>query len=128
MSAHADTMRVSRAGGEGSPQQPDARGVGGVRVGGHTGPQIGPRLRELRKARGMSLREAARVAGVGRTLLSEIERQDRPDPQLSVLLKLQYAYRLSSIEELLGEPPGQPSRVLAATYVTTTTAESANTD
>jgi transcriptional regulator with XRE-family HTH domain len=58
----------------------------------------------------MSLRTAARVAGIGRTMLSEIERQDRPDPQPSVLLKLQYAYGLASIEELLGEPPGQPSR------------------
>jgi transcriptional regulator with XRE-family HTH domain len=69
----------------------------------------------------MSLRAAARVAGVGKTLLSEIERQDRPDPQLSVLLKLQHAYRLDSIEELLGEPPGQPSRMLAATYLPATT-------
>ncbi len=76
----------------------------------------------------MSLREAARVAGIGRTLLSEIERQDRPDPQLSVLLKLQYAYGLRSIEELLGEPPGQPSRVLAATYVTAATTDSGDTE
>jgi transcriptional regulator with XRE-family HTH domain len=64
----------------------------------------------------MSLREAARVAGVGRTLLSEIERQDRPDPQLSVLLRLQRVYGLPSIEEPLGEPPGQPSLMLAAAY------------
>lgn len=42
----------------------------------------------------------------------QIERQGRPDPQLSVLLKLQYAYRLASIEELLGDPPGQPSETV----------------
>jgi hypothetical protein len=71
----------------------------------------------------MSLRTAARVAGIGKTLLSDIERRDRPDPQLSVLLKLQLAYGLNSIEELLGEPPGQPSRMLAATYVTPPTSE-----
>lgn len=111
---------VSGIGGEDSPQQADALDVGGVRAGGHSRLRIGPRLRELRDARGMSLREAARVAGIGRTLLSKIERQDRPDPQLSVLLKLQFAYGLRSIEELLGEPPGQPSRMLAATYVSAT--------
>jgi transcriptional regulator with XRE-family HTH domain len=92
-------------------------------VGGHANPRIGPRLRELRETRGLSLRAAARVAGIGKTLLSEIERQDRPDPQLSVLLKLQHAYGLASIEELLGELPGQPSRTLAATYATTTSAD-----
>jgi transcriptional regulator with XRE-family HTH domain len=117
---------VSGARGEASPQPTDAPGAGAVREGGHTTLRIGPRLREMRAARGMSLREAARVAGIGRTLLSEIERQDRPDPQLSVLLKLQLAYGLRSIEELLGEPPGQPSRMLAATYVTATTADSSD--
>jgi hypothetical protein len=55
------------AGGEGSPQQTDADGAGSVRLGGHPSPRIGPRLRELREARGMSLRAAARVAGVGKT-------------------------------------------------------------
>jgi XRE family transcriptional regulator, regulator of sulfur utilization len=119
---------MSGAGGEGSPQQTDGHGGGGVRVGGHLTLRIGPRLRELREARGMSLRQAARVAGIGRTLLSEIERQDRPDPQLSVLLKLQHAYGLRSIEELLGEPPGQPSRILAATYVTATAAGSGDSE
>jgi transcriptional regulator with XRE-family HTH domain len=108
---------VSGASEAGSPRQPDAGGAGSVRVGGHASPRIGPRLRELRKARGMSLRTAARVSGIGRTQLSEIERQDRPDPQLSVLLKLQQTYGLASIEELLGEPPGQPSRLLASAYL-----------
>jgi transcriptional regulator with XRE-family HTH domain len=76
----------------------------------------------------MSLRAAARVAGVGKTLLSEIERRDRPDPQLSVLLKLQHAYRLDSIEELLGEPPGQPSLMLAATYLSATDVDDADAE
>lgn len=119
---------MSGAGDEGSPRQTDAPGAGGVRVRGHTTLGIGPRLRELREARGMSLRAAARIAGIGRTLLSEIERQDRPDPQLSVLLKLQHTYGLRSIEELLGEPPGQPSRVLAATYVAAATTDSAGSE
>ncbi len=76
----------------------------------------------------MSLRAAAQVAGVGKTLLSKIERQDQPDPQLSVLLKLQHAYRLDSIEELLGEPPGQPSRMLAATYLNATKVDAADAE
>lgn len=114
--------------GDDSPRHTDAAGAGSVRVGGHQTPQIGPRLRELRRARGMSVRAAAQLAGIGKTLLSDIERQDRPDPQLSVLLKLQCAYGLDSIEELLGDLPGPPSRMLAAAYLTATKTDNSGTE
>ena len=50
----------------------------------HHGSAVGRRLRELREARGLTLSELARVAGVGKATLSGLENGTR-DPRLETL-------------------------------------------
>lgn len=67
--------------------------------------QWGRRVRDLRKSAGWSLRELEARSGVGKTTINSIERGQQPYPGLDVLLKLQSALGLDSIEALLGELP-----------------------
>jgi transcriptional regulator with XRE-family HTH domain len=81
---------------------------------------IGERLKELRTARGLSLRELAAQAGVSATLLSQIERAVT-DPSLETLRRLAGLFG-ESVSSLFSEPtppavwvsrPGQRSMLTA---------------
>lgn len=76
---------------------------------------FGMRLQKLRLDRGLTQEELAARLRMSPQQLSNLER--RPDPwvNLKTLLKLQAALRVTSIEELLGEPhPAFPSTRWAA--------------
>jgi transcriptional regulator with XRE-family HTH domain len=70
----------------------------------------GAHLRALREARGWTQRDLEEICGVSRSRISQIERDEDHSPGLDVLLRLQSAFGLDSIEALLGRPP---SAVLA---------------
>lgn len=81
---------------------------------------IGRRLRDLRTARGMSLRALAAQSGVSATLLSQIER-DVTDPSLRTLRQLAAVFG-QSIATLFADDdtpavhvsrPGQRSRIVS---------------
>lgn len=61
----------------------------------------------MRDQRGITLRDLARTTGIGHSRLQQLETLDNPNPTLSVLLSLQQAYGLDSIEALLGSLPSQ---------------------
>lgn len=73
---------------------------------------VGPRLRELRLERGYTLREAARRSGVSRAHINNLENSPQANPTIAVLLRLQAAYRVGSVEALLGDLPSQRAVVL----------------
>lgn len=54
---------------------------------------IGNRIRELRKSKGMSLREVARVAGISNSTLSDIE-NNKINPSIATLEKLSKALNI----------------------------------
>ncbi|MGI8668077.1 MAG: helix-turn-helix domain-containing protein [Jatrophihabitans sp.] len=64
-------------------------------------------MRQYREARGLSLRDLAQLSGIGRSRLQQLESAEAPNPTLSVLLALQHAFGLASIEALLGDLPSQ---------------------
>lgn len=68
---------------------------------------IGERLKELRTARGLSLRELAAQAGVSATLLSQIERAVT-DPSLETLRRLAGVFG-ESVSSLFSDPRRPPS-------------------
>ena len=68
--------------------------------------QIGPRLRDRRKALGISLREIARRIGVSASLVSQIER-DKVNPSVSTLYALARELGLSMGD--LFDPDGSPA-------------------
>lgn len=71
--------------------------------------RISTRVRELREARGLGVRELGRLAKVSPNTVSGIERGKQPD--LGTMLALQRALGCESIEELLGPyPPSQDLR------------------
>jgi transcriptional regulator with XRE-family HTH domain len=78
-------------------------------------PQIGERLRALRRARGLSLRELADRLGVSPSLISQIER-GRARPSVSTLFALVSELDASLDELLFGddERPGSPSSTTSA--------------
>jgi transcriptional regulator with XRE-family HTH domain len=59
----------------------------------HSGPAVGRRLRDLRAARGLTLSELARAAGVGKATLSGLENGTR-DPRLETLYAIAAALRV----------------------------------
>jgi transcriptional regulator with XRE-family HTH domain len=67
---------------------------------------IGRRLRELREARGLSLSELARAAGVGKATLSGLENGTR-DPRLETLYAVAAALRVPM--SALTLDPGAPA-------------------
>jgi transcriptional regulator with XRE-family HTH domain len=71
----------------------------------HPPTQIGPRLRDQRKALGISLREIARRIGVSASLVSQIER-DKVNPSVSTLYAL--ARELGVTMGELFDPDGSP--------------------
>ena len=68
---------------------------------------IGERLKELRTARNLSLRDLAAQAGVSATLLSQVERSVT-DPSLETVRRLAAVFG-ESITSLFAEPNARPS-------------------
>jgi transcriptional regulator with XRE-family HTH domain len=73
-------------------------------------PALARRVREERSARGWSLDDLARRAGVSRAMISKIERQEA-SPTAAVLGRLSGAFGLS-ISSLLAESGGDARRLL----------------
>ncbi|WP_159998365.1 helix-turn-helix domain-containing protein [Roseomonas sp. 18066] len=65
---------------------------------------IGPRIRALRLARGMSVNSLAAAAGVSAGIVSQIER-DRANPSLSTIEKICDALGVATDAVLTAEPP-----------------------
>jgi len=60
-------------------------------------PEIGSRLQELRKSRGMSLQELARRAGVSKAMLSQIKK-NKVNPTLGLVWRVARALRVNLTE------------------------------
>jgi len=72
-------------------------------------PPLGPRLRELRQRRGLSIKEAARQAGLSASFLSLVERE-QSDLAMNRLMRLLQIYRASLTE--LAAPAAPASEVV----------------
>jgi len=72
---------------------------------------LGTRLKQLREDAGLTLRQLEHETGVARSWLSKMEADPSPNPSLSVLLALQRAFKLNTIEALLGDLPSELSGV-----------------
>ena len=70
---------------------------------------VGPRLRVLRKARGVTLAQVSEATGVSLSTLSRLESGHRR-PTLELLLPLAREYRVP-LDELVGAPPTGDPRV-----------------
>jgi transcriptional regulator with XRE-family HTH domain len=73
--------------------------------------EVGPRLRRLRKRRGLTLTELAAKTGISKSTLSRLESGQRK-PSLELLLPLAEAHRLP-LDELVGSPRVGDPRVRA---------------
>jgi quercetin dioxygenase-like cupin family protein/DNA-binding XRE family transcriptional regulator len=73
-------------------------------------PGIAPRLRDLRRSRGLTLEAAARHAGLSPAHLSRLE-TGRRQPSLPMLLGLARIYR-TTVSELLGEMPPERDAIV----------------
>ena len=70
---------------------------------------VGPRLRALRRARGVTLAELADTTGISESTLSRLE-SGRRRPNLELLLPLSRAHGVP-LDELVGAPPTGDPRV-----------------
>ncbi|MFC8732554.1 XRE family transcriptional regulator [Luteimicrobium sp. NPDC057192] len=70
---------------------------------------VGPRLRDLRRRRGMTLAQVADATGVGVSTLSRLESGGRR-PTLELLVPLARTYRVA-LDDLVGAPPTGDPRV-----------------
>ncbi|MER8225341.1 XRE family transcriptional regulator [Streptomyces sp. NPDC094143] len=71
--------------------------------------QVGPRLRRLRRQRGMTLTGLATATGISKSTLSRLETGQRR-PSLELLLPLAQAYHVP-LDELVGAPEAGDPRV-----------------
>ncbi len=71
--------------------------------------RVAPRLREIRRRRGLTLVEAAERAGISKSTLSRLETGQRR-PSLELLLPLAMTYRVP-IDDLVGAPEVGDPRV-----------------
>ena len=71
--------------------------------------QIGPRLRQLRKQRAITLTELARNTGISKSTLSRLETGQRR-PTLELLLSLSHTYRVP-LDDLVGAPEEGDRRI-----------------
>jgi transcriptional regulator with XRE-family HTH domain len=71
--------------------------------------QVGPRLRRLRRQRGVTLTGVATATGISKSTLSRLETGQRR-PSLELLLPLAQAYRVP-LDELVGAPEAGDPRV-----------------
>lgn len=70
---------------------------------------VGPRLRQLREQRGLTLAEVGRTTGIAVSTLSRLESGGRR-PTLELLLPLAKTYRVS-LDELVDAPPTGDPRI-----------------
>lgn len=71
-------------------------------------PKVGATLQQLRQAQGLSLDELSRRAGVSKSMLSQIER-NQANPTVAVVWRLANALRVELSELLGGEKPSAPA-------------------
>lgn len=77
---------------------------------------LGPRLRELRTTRGLSLERLASRSGVSRAMLSKVERGENT-PTITVLLKVASALEVSAAELIGVEPRARAIKVPASSRI-----------
>ena len=65
--------------------------------------QLRIRLKELRDARGWTLRDLEGETGITRSVLGRYETLPEPNPTLAHLVELQRAFGLGSLEEFFGK-------------------------
>ncbi|MFJ7242943.1 helix-turn-helix domain-containing protein [Streptomyces olivaceus] len=70
---------------------------------------VGPRLRDLRKRRGLKLSDVADATGLSSSTLSRLESGHRR-PTLDVLIPLAQVYRVA-LDEMVGAPPTGDPRI-----------------
>lgn len=80
-------------------------------------PRVGATLQSLRQAQGLSLDELSRRAGVSKSMLSQIER-NQANPTVAVVWRLANALRVELSELLGGERPAAPSIEMVAAHAT----------
>nr|WP_316639239.1 XRE family transcriptional regulator [uncultured Roseateles sp.] len=80
-------------------------------------PRVGATLQALRQAQGLSLDELSRRAGVSKSMLSQIER-NQANPTVAVVWRLANALRVELSELLGGERPAAPAIEMVAAHAT----------
>ncbi len=80
-------------------------------------PRVGATLQALRQAQGLSLDELSRRAGVSKSMLSQIER-NQANPTVAVVWRLANALRVELSELLGGERPAAPPIELVGAHST----------
>jgi transcriptional regulator with XRE-family HTH domain len=80
-------------------------------------PQVGATLQSLRQAQGLSLDELSRRAGVSKSMLSQIER-NQANPTVAVVWRLANALRVELGELLGGEKAAGPAIETVAAHAT----------
>lgn len=80
-------------------------------------PRVGATLQALRQAQGLSLDELSRRAGVSKSMLSQIER-NQANPTVAVVWRLANALRVELSELLGGERPAAPPIEVVAAHST----------
>lgn len=63
---------------------------------------VGPRLKQLRTDRGLTIKDVATVVGLAESTVGLLEKGTH-DPSLGTMLALVRFYDLCSVEEILGE-------------------------
>ncbi|MEV8531892.1 helix-turn-helix domain-containing protein [Streptomyces sp. NPDC051211] len=76
---------------------------------------VGPRLRELRRARGTTLAQLSEATGISLSTLSRLESGQRR-PTLELLLPLAKAHRVA-LDELVGAPETGDPRIRAKPFI-----------
>lgn len=80
-------------------------------------PRVGETLAALRQARSLSLDELSRQAGVSKSMLSQIER-NQANPTVAVVWRLANALGVPMAELLGGEKPALPTIATVAAHAT----------
>lgn len=80
-------------------------------------PRVGATLQALRQGQGLSLDELSRRAGVSKSMLSQIER-NQANPTVAVVWRLANALRVELSELLGGERPMAPAIETVAAHAT----------
>jgi transcriptional regulator with XRE-family HTH domain len=81
-------------------------------------PEVGATLQRLRLARGLTLEDLSRIAGVSKSMLSQIER-NQANPTVAVVWRLSNALGVPMAELLGGgEKPSQPTIATVPSHAT----------
>jgi XRE family transcriptional regulator, regulator of sulfur utilization len=84
-------------------------------------PRVGAALASLRQQRGLSLDELSRQAGVSKSMLSQIER-DQANPTVAVVWRLATAFGVPVTDLLGGKRPAAPQITMLPAHATPTLA------